>query len=93
MEEIGDYIRNIAMFLIFSSFVGIIMPGEKYKQYVDLALGIILILVIIAPLGNVITALGGDVFSDISLSYDRALMAAHCRGGRSGARGHFGGIS
>ena len=80
MIEIGNYVRNIAVFMIFSSFIGIIMPGEKYKQYVDLVLGIVLIFVIIAPLGGIIAGLSGgsgDIFSDINLSYDRAVMARH----------------
>jgi len=78
MAELSNYIRNIAIFLIFSSFVSIIMPGEKFKQYIDLLLGIVLIFVVIAPLGGIIAGLSGgsgDIFRDIGLEYDRAVLS------------------
>ncbi|MCL2235184.1 MAG: stage III sporulation protein AF [Defluviitaleaceae bacterium] len=78
MTALGDYIRNLAVFLIFASFITIISPGEKFEKYVNLVLGIILILVLVAPLSGVIGAISGssgDIFADISLAYDRAAMA------------------
>ena len=78
MAALSDYIRNLAVFLIFSSFVTIITPSKKYEQYINLALGVILILVIVAPLSGVINALAGssgDIFADISLTYDRHALA------------------
>ena len=78
MTELSNYIRNLAVFLIFSSFITIIIPNKKYEQYINLVLGIILIFVITAPLAGVINALAGssgDIFADISLSYDRAALA------------------
>jgi hypothetical protein len=79
MLELSNYIRNLAVFLIFSSFIAIIIPGKKYEKYINLVLGIILIFMITAPLAGVINALAGssgDIFADISLAYDRAAMAA-----------------
>ncbi|MDR2166333.1 MAG: stage III sporulation protein AF [Clostridiales bacterium] len=79
MLELSNYIRNLAVFLIFASFVTIITPGKKYEKYLNLVLGIILIFIITAPLAGVINALAGssgDIFADISLAYDRAAMAA-----------------
>ena len=78
MGALSDYIRNLAVFLIFASFVSIISPGKKYEQYINLALGVILILVIIAPLSGVVNALAGssgDIFADVSLAYDRHALA------------------
>ena len=78
MLELSNYIRNIAVFLIFASFVTIISPGEKYERYINLVLGIILIFVVASPLMGVIGALSGSsggIFADISLQYDRAAMA------------------
>ena len=78
MAEISNYIRNIAIFLIFSSFVSIIMPGKNFKPYIDLLLGIVLIFVVIAPLGGIIASLSGgsgDIFRDIGLEYDRAVLS------------------
>jgi len=78
MSAISDYIRNLAVFLIFASFINIINPGKKFEQYINLVLGIILIFVLIAPLSGIINALAGssgDIFADISLAYDRAALA------------------
>ena len=78
MLELSGYIRNIAVFLIFASFVTIISPGKKYEQYINLVLGIILIFVVTAPLMGVIGALSGgsgNIFADVNLQYDRAAMA------------------
>ncbi|MCL2753405.1 MAG: stage III sporulation protein AF [Defluviitaleaceae bacterium] len=78
MSAISEYIRNLAVFLIFASFVNIINPGKKFEQYINLVLGIILIFVLIAPLSGIINALAGssgDIFADISLAYDRAALA------------------
>ena len=78
MIELSNYIRNLAVFLIFSSFITIITPNKKYENYINLTLGIILIFLIIAPLSGIINAFNtssGDIFADISLSYDRAALA------------------
>ena len=78
MSMISDYIRNLAVFLIFASFVNIISPGKKFEQYINLVLGIILIFVLIAPLSGIINTMAGssgDIFADIGLAYDRAALA------------------
>ncbi|MDR2182581.1 MAG: stage III sporulation protein AF [Clostridiales bacterium] len=78
MQIVSEYIRNIAVFLIFSSFITIISPGKKYEPYINLVLGIILIFLITAPLAGVITAISGgtgDFFSDAALRHERAVMA------------------
>ncbi|MCL2855007.1 MAG: stage III sporulation protein AF [Defluviitaleaceae bacterium] len=79
MSALSDYIRNLAVFLLFSSFITIITPGKKFERYINLVLGIILIFILIAPLSGVINALAGssgDIFADISLAYDRSAMAS-----------------
>ena len=84
MLELSNYVRNIAVFLIFASFVTIISPGKKYEQYINLVLGVILIFVVTAPLAGVIGALAGgsgDIFRDIELSYDRAMLARQIESG------------
>jgi len=78
MQIVSEYIRNIAVFLIFSSFIAIISPGKKYEPYINLVLGIILIFLITIPLAGMITAISGgsgDFFSDATLRHDRAVMA------------------
>lgn len=46
----SQYIRNIMFFLVFSAIVGIILPNQKYKSYIALILGFILIILIIEPI-------------------------------------------
>ena len=78
MQIVSEYIRNIAVFLIFSSFITIISPGKKYEPYINLVLGIILIFLITIPLAGVINAIAGgsgDFFSDATLQHERAVMA------------------
>jgi len=78
MQMISEYIRNIAVFLIFSSFITIISPGKKYEPYINLVLGIVLIFLITAPLVGVINTIAGgsgDFFSDAALQHERAVMA------------------
>ncbi|MCL2573191.1 MAG: stage III sporulation protein AF [Defluviitaleaceae bacterium] len=78
MQIISEYIRNLAVFLIFSSFITIISPGKKYEPYINMVLGIILIFIVVTPLAGIITALSGgtgDFFSDAVLQHDRAVMA------------------
>ena len=78
MHIVSEYIRNIAVFLIFSSFITIISPGKKYEPYINLVLGIILIFLVTIPLAGVINAIAGgsgDFFSDATLQHERAIMA------------------
>lgn len=54
MEYFYDYIRNIIIFLLFISFLQIIMPNEKYRNYLQLVLGMILIFIMIKPAKDLI---------------------------------------
>ncbi|MDR1912997.1 MAG: stage III sporulation protein AF [Clostridiales bacterium] len=49
-----SYIKNLAYFLIFSSFVGIILPNEKYKKYIDLCLGLVFVIMMLTPISHII---------------------------------------
>jgi len=78
MTALSEYIRNLAVFLMFSSFISIINPSKKFEKHINLTLGIILIFIVIAPLSGVINSLSGssgNIFADISLAYDRAALA------------------
>ncbi len=50
LDYISDYIKNITLFLVFITFIGIILPSNKYKNYISIVLGLILIFVIITPI-------------------------------------------
>jgi hypothetical protein len=52
MPSFLEYLRNITYYLLFASLIGLAAPAGKYRQYVKLVTGIILVLLIIRPLGN-----------------------------------------
>ena len=52
-----DYISNIIYYLIFASVAGIFAPAGKYRKFVSLVLGFVMLLLIIQPLAGIF----GDV--------------------------------
>ncbi|MDR1642101.1 MAG: stage III sporulation protein AF [Clostridiales bacterium] len=50
MSYISHWLRNLSFFLIFSAFAGIILPNEKYKKYIDLCFGIVLVIIMLQPI-------------------------------------------
>ena len=46
---LSSYIKNLAIFIIFISFIGIILPSDKYKNYINIVLGFMLMFVLINP--------------------------------------------
>ena len=50
INTIGEYIRNIAVFLLFTSFVSILIPSGKFKSYINLIIGFVLIFIVISPI-------------------------------------------
>ena len=49
MNTISEYARNIAIFLIFIAFIGIVIPNEKYKKYINLICGFVLMILVLTP--------------------------------------------
>ncbi len=47
-----SYIRNIILFLIFMSFIQVILPTNKYRSYINLVFGIMLVFIMIQPLST-----------------------------------------
>ena len=79
MQIVSAYVQNIAIFLILTSFISIIMPQKRFKQYIDLCLGIIFIFLVTSPLSGILSAITGggqNIFADIELSYNRAVIQA-----------------
>ena len=75
MLELSNYIRNIAVFLIFTSFIKIISPGGQYDKYINLVLGIILIFMIATPVFSVIGWIsGGGTIPDLNAHQDRTAL-------------------
>ena len=63
MAALSEYVRNIAVLIVFIAFVGIILPDGAYKKYIDLVLGLILIFVVMQPL------LGVESFEDAAADF------------------------
>lgn len=55
MDAIREYIYDISVYLIFDSFIGIILPDSKYKKYISLVSGFILILIMLMPIKNILS--------------------------------------
>ncbi len=52
LDFLANYIKNILLCVIFSICIEMILPNDKYKKYINLVSGLILILVIIFPIKN-----------------------------------------
>lgn len=50
MSYVVLYFRSIVIFIIFSTFISLLLPSNKYKQFVDLVMGLILISIILSPI-------------------------------------------
>ena len=50
MEGIFSWMKGVAVFLIFSGFLLQLLPDEKYQKYVRFVIGLVLMLLISAPL-------------------------------------------
>lgn len=58
MEYFVQWIKNIAVFYIIASLVLNIIPGDKYKRYIKLFLGVVMVILLIKPIGR-LTGLDG----------------------------------
>ncbi|MCL2674453.1 MAG: stage III sporulation protein AF [Defluviitaleaceae bacterium] len=78
MQAFNDYIRNIMYLVVFMTFVGMIMPGGNYRKYVDIVMGLVLIIVIITPIASLVgaEARAGEVVARF-LDGDISAMTAH----------------
>ncbi len=72
MESIREYARQISLYLIFDSVVGIILPTGKYKKYISLVSGLILILIMVKPINNILMRGGQFNFSSSHSHYQLA---------------------
>ena len=70
MGWIKQYSTNIAVILIFSGFLGLALPGGKYKDYIKLVTGLMVILVIISPVVKIMNS-GG--FEELLIQAEREL--------------------
>lgn len=50
------YVRNLAIFILFMTFVGIVSPSGKYKNYINLVMGFVFMFLMISPIVNLISS-------------------------------------
>ena len=65
-----EYVQNIAMVIIFTSFLGLILPGSKHKGYIKLIAGLVVILAVISPVAVFFT---GNNLEEFFVSAERQL--------------------
>ena len=66
----AEYIRGIIFFLIFVLFVGIILPEGKYKNYMNLVLGFVVMAMVFSPLsdiGGMVETISAEFWQPIEL--------------------------
>lgn len=54
----SEYIKTILIFLMITAFINIILPSDKYKTYVSLLMGFILMILVINPIFNLLSKEG-----------------------------------
>ncbi|MDR1703792.1 MAG: stage III sporulation protein AF [Clostridiales bacterium] len=69
-----DYVRNVAVFLIFMSIAGIIVPEGRFKGYINLALRLILVLLVAQPLITLAGSGFAGTFFDMGMNLDGRAM-------------------
>ena len=52
MPAFFEYLRNITYYLMFATMVGIFAPAGKYRKYVSLVMGFVLLLLMVQPLAG-----------------------------------------
>ncbi len=52
MTELVEWVKNIAIFYIVASLIIHIIPGKSYLQYIKVFLGIVTIILLIKPIGE-----------------------------------------
>jgi len=54
MPAFFDYLRNITYYLLFAALVGLIAPTGKYKKFVSLVMGFILLVLLLQPIRDIV---------------------------------------
>lgn len=62
-SHFSGYIRNLAIFLLFMSFISIVAPSESYKKYINLVAGFILMFIMIEPITRIVNLDFDSVFN------------------------------
>lgn len=74
-ESLASYIKDIALFMIFITMVQAVMPKSKFKEFIGVVLGIMLVFIVLSPVASLISgkSIEGAV-GDVRLMFERNLM-------------------
>lgn len=89
MDIFREWIQNVVVFLLLMTMAGQLIPEEKYRKYIHLTMGLLLILVILLPLTK-LTGMEEKIYQNFIRESFR-ISAADARAGESivGAEGQF----
>ncbi|HCC07630.1 MAG TPA: hypothetical protein DEP72_05665 [Clostridiales bacterium] len=65
MEYIKEWLNNLAMYMVLTMFINIIIPNKAYKKYINLILGFVLIIIVLAPINKLLNNSEGFLESNI----------------------------
>ena len=54
MPAFFEYLRNITYYLLFAALVGLIAPTGKYKKFVSLVMGLIMLALLLQPVRDIV---------------------------------------
>jgi len=54
MPAFFEYLRNITYYLLFAALVGLVAPTGKYKKFVSLVMGLIMLVLLLAPVRSIV---------------------------------------
>jgi len=54
MPAFFEYLQNITYYLLFAALVGLIAPTGKYKKFVSLVMGLIMLVLLLAPIRDIV---------------------------------------
>ena len=54
MPAFFEYLRNITYYLLFAALVGLIAPTGKYKKFVSLVMGLIMLTLLLQPIRDTV---------------------------------------
>ncbi len=75
MSFLYEYVKGIAVFLIFSAFAEIIVPSGNYRAYVKSVIGFLLIIIILTPIFNIFKGnILNNLFDSVEYKFDKNIM-------------------
>ncbi|HOA80015.1 MAG TPA: stage III sporulation protein AF, partial [Defluviitaleaceae bacterium] len=54
IDFLGNWLRNIAFFIIFTVFLDMLMPDSSFRSYIRMLLALILILIVTKPISSLV---------------------------------------